>query len=242
MQLGFHAMMGMGMARALVRKGTDEGRRGLAFGLVLGNVLPDTDFFLLGPLYLVSSELGLQMHRSFTHSLITILLLFAILYYRSKSPYRQNLALGIAAGMLAHSIVDIFIWFSAVRFLWPLGLIGIPDTVNLWSEVHPPELVSALLGAADYLAFALFFWWMGRQALSAGTDGTFLPRLRAYARLSWVLFFVYTVVAFLVNLAVFNILHYAVFILVMLPLTLHLISRMRDTIYSLARVGGVVGG
>ncbi len=241
MQLGFHAAMGMGMARALVRKGTDDGRRGLAYGLVLGNVLPDTDFFLLGPLYLVSSELGLQMHRTFTHSLITILLVFAVLYYRSKNSYRQNLALGVAMGMLAHSIVDIFIWFSAVRFFWPLGLFGIPDTINLWSEFHPPELVSALLGAADYLAFALFFWLMGRQALSAGTDGTFLPRVRAFARLSWVLFFVYTIIAFFVNLAVFNILHYAVFILVMLPITLHVIYRMRETIYSLARTGGIVG-
>ncbi|HEY8495732.1 MAG TPA: metal-dependent hydrolase, partial [Limnochordales bacterium] len=165
-QLGFHGLIGVGLARLVVPGETQEGSlgagsspkgaggsrtgqpaladpaRNLRWGLVVGSILPDTDFFLLGPLYLINAQLGLAMHRTFTHSLLVAAAVLG--YFRLRSGGGRDKALwslgvGIAAGLAVHSLTDLVVWFSGVDLLWPLGLLGLPSWVNFWAgHVNPP--------------------------------------------------------------------------------------------------------
>lgn len=257
-QLGFHGLIGVGLARLVAPGETQEGSvraesspkggvgsrdekapfadpaRNLRWGLVVGSILPDTDFFLLGPLYLIDAQLGLAMHRTFTHSLLVAAAVLG--YFRLRSGGGRDHALwslgvGIAAGLAAHALTDLIVWFSGVDLLWPLGLLGLPSWVNFWAGHVNPPIVPKLLGAADYLAFALFYLYVRNRAQALGTDLDFVPRVNRYLRLSVLLWVLYTVLALTsISASLFDIAHYAVFIVAFLPMILQTTWRMRTTL------------
>lgn len=229
-QLGIHGLVGLygvpGTSRSAAR---DAGA--FKFGFVLGNILPDADFFLLGITYLFNSKLAVTMHRSFSHSILVAALLTAIIYvFWGSRPGARRLALGLGLGMLVHSVLDMLVWFSRVDFLWPLGLFGVNSVVNLWAWFKPPAIVSNLLGAADYLAFALYFLALRALAVRLETNTGFLGRLGRFTILQWILLVIYTVLSFFLSGPIFEVAHYALFILVMLPITLYVTFKMRATI------------
>ncbi|MDI6824979.1 MAG: metal-dependent hydrolase [Bacillota bacterium] len=227
-QSGFHGIIGLYGSRALAGSGAASAREkgDLKFGFVLGNIVPDVDLLPLVLLYLYDSRLAMSMHRTFTHSL----LMAAAVYFVFAARRRPGLALGLAAGMVLHDLVDVAVWFSGVDLLWPLGLLGLPSTVNLWANLHIPGVVGSLLGAADYLAYGIYFVVLRRAALRQETCLSFLPRLRLYTGLQWVLTAIFVVLALMLSHSLFNVLHYALFTLVMLPLAIYITVKMRPVI------------
>ncbi len=207
------------------------GTKAFKFAYVLGNLLPDVDFFLLGPIYLINSKVGVTMHRSFSHSIITIAAVAVLVYALCRSPHRRAVAGGIGLGMLTHVVVDIFVWFSAVRLLWPLNYAGIPATINLWASYQPPGWVSNMLGALDSAAIAFYFWYLLRIARRRGTDAAYQPRLRFWSVALLVPSVLLGVLSFVLSRGLFDIVAYAFFIPFLLPLTLLVTFRMKETIY-----------
>lgn len=238
-QAGLHGVAGICLSRHLapvVIRG-DAARKAFVFGFVLGNLLPDTDFFLLGPWFLVNARQALTLHRTWSHSILVIALVTLLLWaWRRREPGGAGLALGAGLGMLLHSLVDMLVWFSAVDFLWPLGYLGVSGVVYLWSGIHVPALVRNFMGAADYLAFALFFLYLGALARRAGTDTAFLPRLRLFTNLNWIFLAVFTALGVTLTRSqfVFEVAHYAFSILVFFPISLYVVVKMRRTIEQLA--------
>lgn len=207
------------------------GTKAFKFAYVLGNLLPDVDFFLLGPIYLINSKVGGTMHRSFSHSLITIAAVAILVYALCRSPHRREVASGIGLGMLTHVVVDIFVWFSAVRLLWPLNYAGVPATINLWATYQPPGWVSSMLGALDSAAIAFYFWYLLRIARRRGTDVAYQPRLRFWTLALLVPTVILGALAFVLGRGLFDIVAYGFFIPFLLPLTLLVTFRMKETIY-----------
>ncbi|MHB8945588.1 MAG: metal-dependent hydrolase [Bacillota bacterium] len=240
-QLGIHGIVGLYGGKAAgssasggaASAGTVKSKKDFAFGFVLGNLLPDTDFFLLVFAYLVAPKAAVTLHRSFSHSLITITILTAILVL-ARDRAGRPLGWGIGLGMLTHSVLDMFVWFSAVNFLWPLNYLGIPSTVNLWANFTTTPLLSNLLGAADYLAFALYFLLLRSAAKRTTASTKWLPRLNFFINLNWLLTVVYGALSFFLNGTIFNIIHYAVFTLVMLPIVLWTTFKFRPAIEAFA--------
>jgi len=229
-QAGLHGIIGVYGASLCGSRGAlgTKWRAGFRFGLVLGSLLPDADFFLLGPLFLYDSRLALTMHRSFTHSILTIAALTILLYAIARGPRGKGLAWGLGLGMLLHSLVDVFIWFSGVELFWPLG------GVNLWAGVHNPGWVSNLLGTADYLAFALYYLYLRGLARGAGRrpDASWLNR---WIVLQWLAFVAFLLLTWFLPPDVFNIAHYALFILFFFPLALCITVKMRPCIEGVRR-------
>lgn len=227
-QSGFHGIIGVYGARAVAARSTatKKEKGDLKFGFVLGNILPDVDLVPLVLLYLYDSELAMSMHRTFTHSL----LMAAAVYLLFAARRRPGLALGLAAGMVLHDLVDIAVWFSGVDLLWPLGLFGLPSAVNLWASWQPPAVVGSLLGAADYLAYGIYFAVLRRAALRREARLEFLPRLGLYTNLQWALTVVFVALALVLSPSLFNVVHYALFTLVMMPLAIFVTVRMRPVI------------
>jgi membrane-bound metal-dependent hydrolase YbcI (DUF457 family) len=212
-----------------------ERSRGLKFGLVLGALIPDVDFFLLGPLFLVNSSLALKMHRTFTHSFFTTVLVVTVIWLVARSrasDYLKGFALGLGGGILSHMLLDILVWFGGIQAFWPLGQFGVAD-IHLWRWLKAPHVVTNLLGAADYLAFGLYYLFLAAAAKRTGTSLGFLGRLKLFTRLQWAFLVVYGALAFFLSGFVFDIAHYAAFILVFFPICLYVTVKMRETIHAL---------
>lgn len=232
-QAGLHGIVGVASAgpvnKVLKKKVSLENRKLLIWGLVLGNLIPDADFFLLGPAYLFDAELAMGFHRTFSHSILFIALVALVMAFKNR-----YLAVGLGVGMLMHALFDMLIWFSSVDFLWPLGMFGVSSTVYIWANVSIPEYLSALMGAFDYLAFGLYYLYLGKKAREFGTNEEFLPLLAKWTRLQWLFLVIFVPLAFVLPLWLFNIAHYAFFILFFFPLSLYITVKMRPTIEAFA--------
>jgi membrane-bound metal-dependent hydrolase YbcI (DUF457 family) len=248
-QSGLHGVVGLAVVRSIAGRlpgrsssaaGKDgisnsrvkEFRRGITFGFVLGNILPDADLLPLAITFLFDSRLAMRMHRTATHSLVVIILLTLMGWLLAKGRGKA-VALGLGIGAISHSVLDIFLWFSPVDLLWPLGIWGIPSEVNLWAGVETGRFVGNFLGALDYLAFAFYYVLLARIARRRETNMEFLPRLNLFTGLNVAFFAVYTVLSFVLSKGLFEIAHYAMFVLAFFPIAVYTTVKMRDTIEAL---------
>lgn len=242
-QSGFHGIVGLTIARAAGNRQPDprvrssrekdtrirEWEKGLRFGAVLGSILPDADLLSLAITFLFDAQLAMRMHRTATHSLLfsVPLILLGWLFLKGRA---GGLAVGFGLGAVAHSALDILVWFSSVDLFWPLGNWGLPSEVNLWRNVKVHPYIGNFLGAVDYLAFALYFTLLADAARRMETDVEFLPRLRQLRALNLAFFVVYTALSLVLSRTVFDIAHYALFVLVFFPVAVYVTIKMRNTI------------
>jgi len=224
-QAGLHGIAGLYLAQ---RKPSLEGQ--FRYGLLLGALIPDVDFFPLALLYFFNSKLALSMHRSFTHSLLAVILVTAFFLLKDKSKSGKGFAWGLGAGMLLHIIMDIAVWFSGVDILWPLGAFGLQSKIHLWANVAINPLLPKLMGALDYLFFGLYYIYLGSLANRQGTDAQMLPFLRRATLLQWAFLVVFLALVFVLSPSLFDIAHYAMFIPIFFPLCLYITVKMRKTI------------
>lgn len=218
-QAGLHGMAGLSVRRALPR--------GLTWGFVLGNVLPDVDMFAMTTVYPFHLALAYRMHRTFTHSLSFILLMVALFYLLSLrlGPFYKYLGYGLGLGIALHVFLDIFLWFDGVEIFWPLAY-----DLDLWRWYSPPPMVFKLLRAAEFLFAGLYFLYLSLAATRSGTDLNFAGRLRLLYRLQFALFVVFAGLAFVLETEQYLIPFGVVYTFTMLPLVLYVTVRMRETI------------
>ncbi len=218
-QAGIHGLVSMA-----VRKWA-PGRTWLVMGMVLGSILPDADNLAVA-LATVTKASTTGLHRTFTHSLFTILAVVIVFYLVSlftKQPHWNNLGLGLGVGILLHAVLDLLIWFDGVAILWPLT-----SWVNLWGGLTIPGWWTKLMMPVELLFFALFFVYLYGLARKQGTDQKFLGALRVWIGLQSVLFIVFLVLAYTLPkgfLTVFGVVY-----LLSLMLAVGVAVRMRSTI------------
>ncbi|MDR7420491.1 MAG: metal-dependent hydrolase [Armatimonadota bacterium] len=227
-QNGIHGLVGLAASRLAGDRGA------FRFGVVLGNIAPDLDLIPLALLYLFNRDLALSMHRTFTHSLVTaaaVALAAAWLGRRGGRGLRARwIGVGLAAGIVMHGSLDALVWFTPVDLGWPLHLLGLPARVDLWAGYRPPGRVNSYLGAADYLAYAVYLSTLGIMARRHATDQAFVPALRRWVIVFSALFVVYMALARLLSPQAFTVVHYGPFSLAWVPLIVWVSVRMRATI------------
>lgn len=91
--------------------------------LLLGGILPDADFML-------DWTLGLESHRTFTHSIFFLLIAPLIIYisikyiFKNYHQHAKHFSLALATGILMHLILDMAT-SNGVPLFWPnLALIS----------------------------------------------------------------------------------------------------------------------
>jgi membrane-bound metal-dependent hydrolase YbcI (DUF457 family) len=218
-QAGIHSMVGMA-----IRKWTPD-RKWLMLGIVLGSPLPDADNLAVA-VATVTGRPTEGLHRTFTHSLFTVVAIIAAFYIVARITKRSrwgNLGLGLGIGVLMHILLDLLVWFDGVAILWP-----IPSWVNLWRNVAPPEWWSKLMMPAEFLFFALFFLLLGVTARKRGTDGDFLRPLRVWTVVQGLLFVVFTVLVYAIEKGFMT--PYGALYLLSLGLAFGVTIRMRETV------------
>jgi membrane-bound metal-dependent hydrolase YbcI (DUF457 family) len=218
-QAGIHGLV------SLVAKRWTPGKEWLVLGVVLGSILPDADNLLVA-IATVAKLPTEGIHRTFTHSLFTILFIVAVCYLVSmvsKQPRWRYLGWGLGIGILLHILLDLLIWFNGVAILWP-----IPSWINFWQNVSVPDWFDKLMQVAEFLCFALFLYALGTAARKARTDTNYLPTLRIWTIIQAVLWVIFTVLVYTMSKGYMTI--YGVAYLVSLGIVTGITIRMRRTI------------
>jgi len=222
-QAGIHAIVGIA-----VKKWTPE-RTWLLLGVLLGSMLPDADNLAVA-VATVAKLPAEGLHRTFTHSLFTVVAVMAIFYIVAritKQPRWNNLGIGLGIGILLHILLDLLIWFNGVEILWP-----IPSWINLWSGVTLPAWFDKLMMTAEFLFFALFFIGLSTLARRQGTDLEYLRRLRTWSWLEFDLFLIFTALVFFLQKGFMT--PYGLVYLLSLGLAIGVTIRMRKTVDGMA--------
>lgn len=218
-QAGIHGLVAMA-----VRKYSPE-RTWLVLGVVLGSLLPDADNLAVAAATLTGQPTE-GLHRTFTHSLFTVVVVWAVFYLVSlvsKQKRWNNLGIGLGLGILLHILLDLLIWFDGVAILWPIS-----SWINLWGSVTPPEWWTKLMQPVELLFFALFFLGLYFLARKQGSDLGYLGKLRFWTGLEAVLFVVFLVLVYTMAKGFLTI--FGAVYLLSLGLAVGVAIRMRRTI------------
>ena len=119
-QNGIHAIVGTAVARRWMPK-----KEWLVLGVVLGNMFPDLDNFVVAYATLAKLPNPEHFHRTFTHSvfaIVTMLILFYVIAAITRNAKWKNFGIGFSAGILMHILLDLVLWFNGVELLWPLSV------------------------------------------------------------------------------------------------------------------------
>ena len=225
-QPGLHAILALSTRKVFSKQ------KWFALGLTFGALLPDADGYPQAFAVLVNKtdpEVAEAIfHRTLTHSLFFaagIALLFYLVSLFLGGQSLRSFGFGLATGIaVLHIFVDIFAWFDGVGILWPIW------SINLWESVHLPDIVKNLLRAANFLAFGLFFTYLASLARRSQLNTEYLPRLRLYTIIQFVLAAIFTVLSFVLSVKSYNVPDGAVFLFWAYPNALWVTWQMRATI------------
>jgi membrane-bound metal-dependent hydrolase YbcI (DUF457 family) len=218
-QAGIHSILGVAVKRWA------PARQWLPLGIVLGSLLPDADNLAVA--VATAAKLPTEgLHRTFTHSLLTVITVVAalvIIAQITRQPRWKNLGIGLGIGITLHILLDLLIWFNGVEVLWPF-----PSWINLWSGVTPPEWFDKLMMTGEFLFFALFFLGLSKLAHRQGTDLGCLHKLGVWTWIQIGLFMIFTVLVF--TLSKGFMVPYGLAYLLSLGLAIRVTFRMQQTV------------
>jgi membrane-bound metal-dependent hydrolase YbcI (DUF457 family) len=218
-QAGIH-----GMVAAAVRRYV-PGKEWLMLGIVLGSIFPDMDNIAVA-VATVAKLPTHGLHRTFTHSIFTILLVMGLFYLVAtftKKPRWSTFGIGFGVGILLHVLLDLVVWFNGVEVLWPLH-----SWVNLWEGFQVPDWLSKFLMPAEFLCFGLFFLVLASLSRKYQTDTGYQSRLRTWTIVQFVLFAIFTVMVYVMDKGFMTI--YGAIYLLSLFLAFGIVIRMRKTV------------
>ena len=218
-QAGIHGMV----ARA-VRKYV-PGKEWLMLGIMLGSIFPDMDNIAVA-IATVAKLPTHGLHRTFTHSVFTILLAIVVFYLVAtvtKKPRWSTFGIGFGVGILMHVLLDLVVWFNGVEVLWPLS-----SWVNFWEGFPVPDWLSKFLMPAEFLCFGLFFLMLASLSRKHQTDRAYRSRLRTWMIVQFVLFVIFTVMVYTMDTGFLTI--YGAVYLLSLFLAFGIVIRMRSTV------------
>lgn len=220
-QAGIHALVAVA-----VRKWTPS-KTWLMLGIMLGNLVPDADNLAVAIATLLKKSTE-GLHRTFTHSLVTIAVVIAIFYLVQLLTKKEKwgyLGLGLGIGILMHIILDLLIWFNGVAIFWPF-----PFWLNLWQGITPPGWFDKLMMSTEFLFFAMFFLALYQIARKRRTDVDYLKTLRIWIIVQLALFLLFTVLVYVMQKGFMT--PYGAIYLLSLALAIGIAIRMRKTIAS----------
>ena len=118
------------------------------FFLLLGSILPDFDF-------IINYTTNIQFHRTFTHSLLFVILAFIIPYsvlYFTDKKNAPMFAIFLSIGTLVHILLD-SILLPGIPYLWPH--VQYFSLFNFTFPYHYFVLEDMYLG----VIWIFFLWW-----------------------------------------------------------------------------------
>jgi membrane-bound metal-dependent hydrolase YbcI (DUF457 family) len=186
-QNGIHAIVGVAARKWMPKK------EWLLLGAVLGNMFPDLDNLAVAYATLTKGDTH-ALHRTFTHSVFTIiavLVLFYVIAAVTKNQKWKNFGIGFSIGILMHILLDLVLWFNGVELFWPLG-----GEINFWAWFTVPAWLNILLETGEFLAFGFYFLLLGSLARQNNTDAGRQGATKIWAYAEFALFVIFAILFF----------------------------------------------
>ena len=224
-QNGIHAIVGVVSRRWMPK------REWLLLGVVLGNIFPDLDNFVVAYATLVKLPDPEHYHRTFTHSIFTVIavtILFYVIGAMTRKDRWRNFGLGFGLGILMHILVDLVMWFNGVELFWPIRY-----ELNFWSWFVTPVWLKIFLDTGEFLAFGLYFMLLASLAHRFGTDAARQSATKIWAYIEFALFVLITTLFFTMGTGGLLYQAFAVLYLLSLILSVMITIRMKSTIEAL---------
>jgi membrane-bound metal-dependent hydrolase YbcI (DUF457 family) len=224
-QNGVHAIAGIAARKWMPQ------REWLLLGVVLGNMFPDLDNLAVAYATLTGSDPH-GLHRTFTHSIFTILailLLFYLVAALTKSQKWNNFGLGLGIGILMHILLDLVLWFNGVELLWPIRY-----ELNFWNWFTVPAWLNILLETGEFLSFGLYFFLLASLSQRQNTNRERQGLSKIWAYIEFALFIVFVVLFFSLGTEG---LHYTIFgalYLISMIIAIVITIQLRTTVEDLA--------
>ena len=190
-QNGIHAITGMVARRWMPKK------EWLLLGMVLGNMFPDLDNMVVAYATLAKLPNPEHFHRTFTHSLFTLVILIFVFYgiaALTKNEKWKNFGLGFGAGILMHILLDLVLWFNGVELFWPIRY-----ELNFWSWFVMPAWLKIILDTGEFLAFGFYFVLLVSLARKSSVDEKYQNSSQALAYAEFALFVIFTILFFVLG-------------------------------------------
>lgn len=228
-QNGIHAIVGIASRKWMPKK------EWLLLGVVLGNMFPDLDNLVVAFATLAlgqsAAEAGELYHRTFTHSIFTIVVMVALFYIVAavtKNEKWKNFGIGFGAGILMHMLVDLVIWFNGVPLFWPLG-----SELNFWAWFTVPAWLKIVLDTGEFLAFGLYFLLLVSLSQRHKTDTERQGSTRTWAYIEFALFIVFTALFFTIGAKGLQYQVFGALYLISLIVGMVITTKMKRTVESL---------
>jgi len=228
-QNGIHAMVGIAARKWMPQK------EWLLLGVVLGNMFPDLDNLVTAFATLAlgqpAEEAGEIYHRTFTHSVFTVVavvILFYLIAAIAKNEKWKNFGVGFGVGILLHILVDLALWFNGVPIFWPLGA-----ELNFWTWFTVPAWLKIILDTGEFLAFGLYFLLLVSLSQRHNTDTARQRSTRAWAYIELVLFVVFTALFFSIGAKGLIYQIFGALYLISLIVGMAITTKMKDTVEAL---------
>jgi len=224
-QNGVHAMAGI-----VARKWMPQ-REWLFLGIVLGNMFPDLDNLAVAHATLTGADPH-GLHRTFTHSIFTIIavvLLFYLIAALTGNQKWKNFGLGFGMGILMHILLDLVFWFSGVELLWPIRV-----ELNFWSWFAVAPWLHIILDTGEFLAFGLYFLLLSSLARKQGTDAERMGSATVWAYIEFALFILFILLFFMIGAEGLPYTIFGALYLLSLIIAIVVTIRMRQTVEALA--------
>ncbi len=223
-QAGVHAIVGI-----VARKWMPQ-KEWLLLGVVLGNMFPDLDNLAVAYATLTGVD-SHGLHRTFTHSIFTILaviILFTLIAALTNNQKWNNFGIGSGIGILMHILFDLIVWFNGVELLWPIRY-----ELNFWSWFVMPEWLTILLDTGEFLAFGLYFLLLGSLARGQNMDMQHQRSTKIWMYIEFALFILFTVLFFSIGAQGLPRTIYGVLYLLSLVVGIVITIQMRRTVESI---------
>jgi hypothetical protein len=124
---------------------------------------------------------------------------------------------------LLHSLVDFQGFFDGVGLLWPIW------SINLYARISLTDQQIQMLRSVNFLAVAMYFWYLLSLARKTGRKKTYQPWLQKYLLGQAGLFVVFFALTFTLPFKAYNTIDGAVFLFIAFPNVLWVTWKMRET-------------
>ena len=224
-QNGVHAIVG-----TLARKWMPQ-KEWLVLGVVLGNMFPDLDNLAVAYATLTRADAH-GLHRTFTHSIFTIvavIVLFYVIATLTKDQKWNNFGIGLGIGILMHILLDLILWFNGVQLLWPIRY-----ELNFWSWFVMPDWLQIILDTGEFLTFGLYFLLLGSLSRRQNTNRERQGASKTWAYIEFALFILFTVLFFSIGAEGLQYTIFGALYLLSMIIAIGLTMQMRKTVETIS--------
>ncbi|MFZ5816108.1 MAG: metal-dependent hydrolase [Bacillota bacterium] len=232
-QVGIHALVGLVLGEQIRRRFNPDPNAGsMALGFLVGSIAPDLDVIPVAAALPLDPELALLLHRSFSHSLFAVGVVWLVslalsLLLRDRAIRLWGWGAGLGVGL--HILLDLLFWFTPVDLFWPASALGLAGPVDLWSWWETPRLLGRLLAAAEFGAMALYFGALAARGAARGLPDRQVEAARRMQRFALGYGLLLLAASFLLGSeTIYRILMLLPMALLSLPASLYLTVAMRE--------------